>query len=155
MFVLLWRAVGYERGVHDEAAGAKLTQKEMIIHAAPKAEAIDTRRITELRMWICFVEPWAASASTIFKDECGVRWKGSALFPSRTEIIAYRYIQNPRIRSSCPNTHSDMQPSFERKIIPDTSSVPMHFSSPQNETWQRDIERTFRECGFCYYCMRL
>lgn len=40
----------------------KLTQKDRIIHTAPKADAMETMRIIQLRIWILDAEPIAASA---------------------------------------------------------------------------------------------
>jgi hypothetical protein len=39
----------------------KLTQKDMIIHTAPKADAMEMTRIIQLRIWIFDSEPIAAS----------------------------------------------------------------------------------------------
>jgi hypothetical protein len=41
----------------------ELAKKEIIIHAAPKADTIETTRIILLSIWISDAEPWAASAS--------------------------------------------------------------------------------------------
>jgi len=39
----------------------ELTQKEMIIHTAPKADVIETTRIILLRIWVSEADPSAES----------------------------------------------------------------------------------------------